>query len=84
MSAALSGTRIERNTIISSKNDTATTAAMNKRQPVRDPFGQVGDHGLTRQQRLGVRALDSCGEHVGTEGDVRARRSSRPAARSSG
>ena len=29
MSAALSGTRIDRNTIISSRNDIETTAAMN-------------------------------------------------------
>ena len=67
MSAALSGTRIERNTIISSRNDIATTAAMN-----------IGSRLVMRSVRSvtiawpvsehrGVGAVDRGGEHVGAE-----------------
>ena len=50
-SAALSGTRIDRNTTISSRNDNSTTAAMNHGQPVGDPVGDVAEvGGLTRRR----------------------------------
>ena len=67
MSAALSGTRIERNTIISSRNDIATTAAM-----------KIGSRSVMRSVRsvtiawpvsdtLRVGAGDRGRQHVGPE-----------------
>ena len=67
MSAALSGTRTERNTIISSRNDIATTAAMKSGSRLGDAVGQVGDHRLAGERHPGVGAGDRGGQHVGAE-----------------
>ena len=44
MTAALIGTRIERNTISSKTNDRPTTHPMNQRQAAHDPLAHVDEH----------------------------------------
>ena len=67
MSAALSGTRIERNTIISSRNDIATTAAMKIGSRLVMRSVRSVDHRLAGERHLGVGAGDRGRQHVGPE-----------------
>ena len=76
--AALSGTRIDRNTIISSRNDTTTTASDEQQQPVLHAVAEVGE-----VRRLAADVGDGVVSRpapAGTRRRAAARRSSRVAA----